>query len=255
MNIPETQVIEVPEQYVLDDFQTSFIASVRSWDDVDQTIFQTNKKSALDMFLGDPTFFGVPTIKIQDEFEILIREEIEHAQRGAEQSIYLKRYMDQHTGERIYVFPKISKVVAQGVSEEQQRVYDSALAHELFHLEQGRRGLNTKFLNIVEGPAWVLQFLYGADHLGLERYLALCSSMAVTAKETGQGISQREERKSRRVDIGMEVVSSRLGIRLNGDIAPELAKFKYIFAMPGYAYMDVDVLYRYTKPILEERLK
>ena len=254
--IPKTKLIDIFSQYIPEGMESGFflVPPIRSWDEIHGDSFQASKQSALKLLHNDPDFSGISHNRLKSQFERLVVEEIENYQGKVKSSQQLKEYTEQEGGERVYVFPGYRRLAEEGVKNEGQVIVDSLLAHELLHGEQERRGLNARFPNIKEGPAWVLQFLYGADHLELGDYVKQLQKLSQRLNPT-QNYSTREQQYATNVNIGIEVVTQRLGIDLNGNSKEQLEKFRSIFEMPRYGQLETEVIYRHFKPKLQERLR
>lgn len=254
--IPRTDLIDIPDQYIPEGMESVLflVPPIRDWDEIDGNAFQASKQSALDLLCNDPDFSGFSHDTLCFQFEELVRDEIENYRRKTISSQQLREYTEQRGGESVYAFPGYKRLTKEGIGKDERAIIDSFLAHELFHWEQERRGLNAKFPYIKEGSAWVLQFLYGADHMGLRDYVNRSQEISQRLNPN-QNASTREQQYATNVNIGIEVVTQHLGIDLNGNSKEQLERFTSVFEMPRYGQLETEVIYRYLKPKLQDRLK
>lgn len=254
--IPRTELIDIPDQYIPEGMESALflVPPLRSWDEIDGDAFQASKQSALDLLCNNPDFSEFSHGRLCFQFEELVRDEIENYRRKTKSSQQLKEYTEQRCGERVYTFPVYRRLTKEGIGKDEQAIINSLIAHELLHGEQERKGLNVKFPNIKEGPAWVLQFLYGADHMELGDYVKRLQEISQRLNPN-QNASTREQQYATNMIIGIEVVTQHLGIDLNGNSKEQLEKFTSVFEMPRYGQLETEVIYRCLKPKLQNRLR
>jgi len=187
-------------------------------------------------------------------FEKLVKKEIDTYQEKMKLSKQLKEFSEQENGDRIYILPAYERLTKTGHEFDIQTVINSVLAHEILHVDQERRGLNIKYPSIKEGVAWVLQLLYGIDHIDLVEYMTNFqkSSQIINPNENQ---SNREQQYATNVTIGLDVVMQNLNIDLRGNINEQLKKFMNVFDIPLSEKMESEVIYRFFKPRIQNNLK
>jgi len=261
MQIPETQLIYVPETFICEDLEGTllFTPGFMSIGEVDFNAMESTINLALSYMMMDREFSGYRKQGIEFHLRKAVKEILDLSVELMKKDQNLVRYIKQHTGERIYILPSYVELWESAQLEDRINI-ESQFVHELFHNEQKRRKLIQKYPSLIEAPAWILQFLYGASFIGYSEYrrrhnILMINHRAGYNPTTDETLLKIAQIKQRTLNIGQSVLTRTLDINMKGDPNRQLEKFKSIFSSPRYENMAAMVAYRFYKPIVLEALR
>jgi hypothetical protein len=226
------------------------VPPIRSWDELNQDALEQSRDMALEKLITNPRYAHFGNSHITQAFGELARQSIEEFQAKYQGSQELKEFTEQSTGDRIFLFDSFIELYQNALDSGPAVIVDSFLAHELLHIEQEKRGLNEKYPYFKEGPAWVLQLLYGADQIGINEYIE-CFEQFNNEQQVNADPNKRISQYHQTVEVEVKVLIERLDLKLNENIGDQLQKFQTIFEQPRYSLMQAQVMYNQAFQVIQ----
>ena len=208
----------------------------------------------LELTEKDPLFFRVNRRQIEYQFKRIIERRKKDFEERSNDSREIKEFMRSTPGD-IYILPLYKEFEKNCSSDRESIVLESQFAHEIFHREQEKRGLNKKFPYAVEGPAWALQYLYGAKEIGIKYYSE--SFNELVKKLTGSEdieMSKRELGSYNHTLTSLNTVQRFVGFNIYDNPQDLLEKFKSVFDRPRYDKISLAIIYQHFREELKELL-